>query len=126
MQKNKKTTIKKIMTTEIHKLPWKTNLLIAGPIIGLMLLYDLSGIGGNIPFYVKWAECGQRPFESRDSGFMNVGAVHYVKGSVFRFARFGAEFFCTPLEAEKAGLSADSSTYNFPHIEAERERRGDL
>lgn len=79
----------------------------------LILAYDVSGIGGNIYFYTKWIECGQKPVEIKGPGFWGGGAAHYVKTPVIALIRYQYTYFCTPLEAEIAGFSADPDEYKF-------------
>lgn len=80
----------------------KILLIIGISLIGLLLLYDLSPLGGNIRFYVTWIACGQRPLEGY-GGFEN-GRKYYWETESFKPIRFGQpEYFCTSSEAEQAG-----------------------
>lgn len=83
----------------------------------IWLLFDVF-YGGNIPFYAKWLECGQRPLEARGAGYLNDGAAHYEPGKNGLPIRSDT-LFCTPLEAERAGYSANKNTYDFPNLRAE-------
>ena len=87
----------------------------------LWLIFDISGFGGNIRFYAKWIECGRKPVVS---GFSYKGPIHYVEAEVFKPVRLSPRQFCTPLEAEQAGYSADPTVYDFPHIKKAREEGG--
>lgn len=91
-------------------------LIIVVSLILLIFLYDLSPLGGNIRFYSKWLECGQRPVATAGSGFLNAGAPHYYSPQIVSLMRGSPEYFCTPLEAEKAGYSANPDRYEFPHL----------
>ena len=97
------------------------NLVIVLVIIIGFLAFDLSGFGGNIRFYTKWVECGQKPVGTRGSGLFNTGAIHYVEPPSWALSRPYMGYFCTPLEAEQAGYSANPDTYEFPHIKQARE-----
>ena len=80
-------------------------------------IYDLSAFGGNIQFYSKWAECGQKPVAIAGSGYFNSGAVHYYNPSDITLSRHSPEYFCTPLEAEQAGYSSSPDRYEFPNLD---------
>lgn len=76
-----------------------------------LICFDLSPFGGNIYFYMKWAECGQRPYEVASKP----GVQWYQKAPLFAVMRT-QRWYCTPLEAERAGYSASSTSWEFPHI----------
>ena len=95
---------------------WVKRSVAIGIFLALLLVFDLSPFGGNIRFYMKWAECGQKPVGTRGSGLMNTGAIHYVEPSTFSISRPYSDYFCTPLEAEQAGFSANPDYYEFPHL----------
>ena len=79
----------------------------------LLLAYDLT-LGGNIRFYSKRIECGQKPVQPR---IFYVGEVpHYSPSPAFSIMRLSSDYFCTPLEAEREGYSANAKRYDFPHI----------
>lgn len=99
----------------------RNRVVIIGVLLALVLAFDLTPFGGNIRFYAKWVECGQKPVGTRGSGFLNAGAVHYVEPPVLALGRPYDKYFCTPLEAEQAGYSANPHTYEFPHITKARE-----
>lgn len=84
--------------------------------IGLftVVAYDLW-IGGNIQYYSKWIACGQKPVVT--AALAGGGVNYYKETDAISFLR-GANkaYFCTPLEAEKAGYSANQDTYVFPHL----------
>ena len=93
----------------------KTLTIIVGVFLALILAYDFT-IPRNIYFYAKWVQCGQRPVGSRGSGFFNVGAPHYEKVQLFRVFRGHISYYCSPLEAERAGYSANPDYYDYPHL----------
>ena len=96
--------------------------IILSVVIGLFLVYDLSGIGGNIRFYTKWITCGQKPVRS---GIMFVGLVpHYEESPVFSMMCLSPPLFCSPIDAERAGYSANIERYEFPHLKAAGEFHG--
>lgn len=82
-----------------------------------IIIFDLSPFGGNVRFYAKWIECGQKPVATDISLGLGASVKHYVEPPSFQLVRFGQpDYFCTPLKAELAGYSANSSVYEFPHI----------
>lgn len=82
----------------------------------LLISFDLSPFGGNIRFYSTWINCGQKPFEMR-SGYLGVGALYYQDAKAFEPIRFGySRYYCTPLEAEQAGLSASPDHYEYKYL----------
>lgn len=90
--------------------------IIVSILVGLFLIYDLSGIGGNIRFYTKWAVCGQKPVRQ---GLMIAGSIPHYEGSpTFSLLRLAPPLFCSPVDAERAGYSAIDGSYEFPHLEA--------
>lgn len=90
-------------------------------ILSLVFVYDLV-IGGNMRFYAKWVECGSKPIEGRGPGFSTTDPKSYKEGSaMIQPYRLYPDLFCTPLEAEKAGYSANPNSYDFPNLRAERE-----
>lgn len=77
-------------------------------------------LGGNIAFYAKWIECGQRPLlldHRLKSAFK-----YYTEAPLISLSRLttGATYTCTPLEAEQAGYSADPNEYSFPRRDAQK------
>lgn len=85
-------------------------------LLAVIVAFDLSPIGGNTRFYSKWVECGQKPVASDVS--LNVGAhpPSYTIPPNIAVIRLSPTYFCTPLEAEQAGYSANSDRYEFPHL----------
>lgn len=89
-------------------------------IIGLILLYDLVPLGGNIRFYSKWLECGQKPVGTNlEWNFGGGTPPNYGVPPTFSLMRLSPDYFCTPLEAEQAGFSASSSRYEFPNLKSD-------
>ncbi len=89
-------------------------------IVGIFLawlVFDLSGFGDNIRFYRKWAECSMKPVSTKGSGFMNSGAKHYYESPTIALMRASIDYYCTPLEAERAGYSASQDRYEYPYLE---------
>lgn len=113
------------MASKTPSLPAKQNTLLRHKyaviiaVILILLAFDLSPFGGNIRFYSKWVECGQKPVATRGSGYMNAGAIHYIEPSPLPGFHPTLGYFCTPLEAERAGYSANPDTYSFPHLQKE-------
>ena len=95
--------------------------IILSVVIGLFLVYDLSGIGGNIRFYTKWITCGQKPVQK---GLMFASNMNFYEESpVFTPIRLSPPLFCSPLEAEMSGYSASSDDYIYPHLDEYRKSR---
>lgn len=80
-------------------------------IVGAVILFDLSPFGGNIRFYLKWLECGARPVQVASWA----GVAWYEESPLLNFPRTQV-WYCTPLEAERAGYSANEHSWEFPHI----------
>lgn len=80
----------------------------------ILLAYDLSGIGGNIRFYAKWIECGQKPVEP---GWTYKDIPHYRESPDLSILRLSPQYFCTPLDAERAGYSASSDSWVYPELD---------
>lgn len=98
---------------------FKRNAVIVVAVVLLFVGYDVL-IGGNIRFYGKWAECGQRPVGANMEWSFGGGTPpNYGTPQTWSLMRLHPEYFCTPLEAEKAGYSASSYQYEFPHLKEE-------
>lgn len=88
--------------------------------VAMLVVFELSPFGGNVRFYAKWIECGQKPIASDVSMGFGAKVKNYTTPSAFQPLRFGQpSYFCTPLEAEIAGYSANPSRYEFPNINAQ-------
>lgn len=72
-------------------------------------------------FYAKWVECGRRPLEGVGGW---AGVPHYYEGAVFAPLR-SKNLFCTPLEAEQAGYSANEDRWDQPHLEEFRQQQNE-
>ena len=99
----------------------KAHLIVTAVVIlvAVLVVFELSPFGGNVQFYAKWAECGSKPLAASGSGYVNSGAAHYYEPSSFPGAHPTIEYFCTPLEAELAGYSANPNRYEFPNINSQ-------
>lgn len=84
-----------------------------------VIIFELSPIGGNIRFYTAWFQCGQKPLATAGAGNSDSGAKYYFEPTSFPGAHNSMEYFCTPLEAEVAGYSANPDRYEFPQINAQ-------
>lgn len=94
------------------------NWLITLSVLAVLLVsYDLY-MPRNIQFYAKWVTCGERPVGSRGSGLFNVGVPYYEKVQLLRVFHGYIDYYCTPLEAERAGYSANPEVYRMPHLDA--------
>lgn len=80
-----------------------------------ILTYDIFFMGGNLPLYAKWIECGQKPVVIHGSG-MNTQTPHHTDPPNFSAFRWSVTYLCTPLEAERAGYSANSGVWYFPEL----------
>lgn len=90
-------------------------------LVVLWLIIDAIGVGGNIRFYAKWLECEQRPvvrYVEFGSVGPSSGPSYYIEAPSVKLFRLSPDQFCTPIEAERAGLSATKDTWSFPHLEA--------
>lgn len=85
--------------------------------IGVLLLFDLSPLGGTMRFYAAWVGCGQPPLQVTGPGYFNEGVSHYETAPKFNLFRGNREYFCTAFDAEKHGFSADPKVYKFPVLE---------
>lgn len=84
--------------------------------LAVLLAVDIT-FASNIQFYSKWIECGQKPVETKGSGFLNDGASYYYTPSSLPGIHSSIEYFCTPIEAERAGYSANPNNYDYPNLE---------
>lgn len=102
-----------------HRISKKKALIIIGVLIA-WLAFDLSGFGHNIRFYQKWVECGTRPVSTKGPGFLNSGIKYYYESPIIAPMRASIDYYCTPLQAEQAGYSANPKQYYFPHLRGEK------
>lgn len=84
------------------------------------IIFELSPFGGNARFYAAWISCGQKPVATAGSGLMNSGAMHYYNPTSLPGSHPTIEYFCTPIEAEMAGYSANPDRYVFPNIKQDQ------
>ena len=89
-------------------------LIVSGFLVILVLLYDFY-VADNIRFYANWVRCGQRPVGTAGKGFLGSGVPHYIDQPLISGFRDVIDYECSPLEAERAGYSADPDKYRFPH-----------
>jgi hypothetical protein len=87
-----------------------------------VIVYDLSGLGGNMRFYAKWIECGVRPVVANQSIGFGASVSNYEDGSTFSLARMTPSQFCSPRDAELAGYSASDRVFSYPHLTAQEQR----
>lgn len=91
--------------------------IVLAVILVLLVLFDFTPFGGSIRFYAKWIECGNRPMTISGSGYLNAGVSHYYPAPVISLTRgSNRPYFCTALEAEQAGYSANEHVYSFPEL----------
>lgn len=96
----------------------KTGIIVLISLFMAIILFDISPLGGNIRFYSKWVECGQKPVAANLEWSVGGGTPpNYGTPPTFSLMRLSPEYFCTPLEAEQAGYSASADRYYFPHLE---------
>lgn len=102
------------MQKSIPKKKPSKRLVKVGIAIILIVLFDLSPFGGNIRYYIKWIECGTKPLviASKPGG----GVSWYEETNPFPTVLQTQIWYCTPLEAEQDGYSANEFSYDFPHL----------
>ena len=99
----------------------KTWIIIAGVLLALALTYDFY-VADNIRFYANWVRCGQKPVGTAGKGFFGSGVPHYIDQPLISGFRDVIDYKCSPLEAERAGYSANPEVYEMPHLDAIGER----
>jgi hypothetical protein len=81
----------------------------------LLVAFDLSPFGGNIRFYSTWINCGQKPVVLTTAP--GAGISWYKEAKVIEPVRFlYQKYYCTPFEAERAGLSASPDHYEYKYL----------
>ena len=101
----------------------RKRLLIVFGVLLIWFIFDISGIGGNIRFYAKWIECGQKPVVANPEFRLGGGSVqYYAPAPNFKLIRLSLRQYCTPIEAEREGYSANPKRYEFPHLDAAGEQ----
>ena len=93
----------------------KTWIIITGVFLALVLTYDFY-VADNIRFYANWVRCGQRPVGTAGKGFLGSGVPHYIDQPLISGLRYVIDYKCSPLEAERAGYSANPDFYDYPHL----------
>jgi len=109
---------KNVKQSNREKVRRKKTIAIAMIAVIAMILIDLSPFGGNIRFYSKWIECGQKPVVGLGSGYWNAGVRHYEESSTFKLFLRNQTWYCSPIEAERAGYSANEDYYRTPALDA--------
>lgn len=100
----------------------KAHLIVTAAVIlaAVLVAFELSPFGGNVRFYAKWAECGSKPIAGGGELALGQEVISYKESPAFQPLRFiQPEYFCTPLEAELAGYSANPNSYEFPNIDSQ-------
>lgn len=92
--------------------------IITSLVLFFALFYDIVLFGGNLQFYAKWAQCGNRPIQTKMAPGHSV--PWYAKGEIFAVMRTKV-WYCSPIEAEKAGFSASPNQQEFSHLKGESE-----
>jgi len=82
--------------------------------LGVLLVFDLSPLGGTMRFYATWMSCGQQPVVTVGSGYFNAKAPSYQKTPKLNLFPGNRTFFCRAFDAEKHGYSASPKEYDFP------------
>lgn len=82
----------------------------------LLVLFDMFTPvwGGQVKFYAKWVECGHTPIQGIHN-FKKPQSYETAK-LVDPFRENRTEYFCTEKQAELAGYSNNSNSYDFPHL----------
>lgn len=78
-----------------------------------VILIDLTPFGGNIRYYIKWAQCGQRPVQTQSMP----GIAWYENTTPYPTLLRDTSWYCTATEAERAGYSASQNSWIFPNLE---------
>lgn len=87
------------------------------------ILYDIF-FGGNIVFYSQWISCSSKPLKAEGPGLFGVGTRAYHEAPTISLLRGeNSQYFCTPYDAEMAGVSASQYGYEFPHLTPEENRQ---
>lgn len=93
---------------------WMALLVTVLVLTGLFILFELIPFVGNVGFYSKWIECGQKPVVIQGSGFLNALTPSYSSPPSVQLFPGERTYFCTAFDAEKHGYSASSEGYEFP------------
>lgn len=101
-----------------HSKKRRKRLVIVAVVIALVILFDISPLGGTIKFYTTWISCGQKPVVTRGAGYWNEKRPSYSTPPDVNIMPGGKKYYCTPIEAERDGYSANENYSDFPHIRA--------
>lgn len=100
---------------------WLRKLIVVGILAGIVIIFDSSPFGGNVAFYSKWISCAGVPYERIGVGYMGQGLPYYSRAKVFEPIRQGRPvYYCTPLEAEQAGLSASPDRQEYWYLQTDK------
>lgn len=80
-------------------------------LILLLLIVDISPLGGNLAFYLKWQSCGQRPVQLASKP----GHKWYEDSPLLSIPRTQV-WMCSAYDAEKAGYSSSELEWSYPHL----------
>ncbi|MEO8691478.1 MAG: hypothetical protein ABI397_01690 [Candidatus Saccharimonas sp.] len=94
----------------------KRTAIVVGVVLALLIIIDLTPFGGNIAAYTKWAQCGHRPVGTSFGGAFTNGLPYYTEAEDFGLFRGATPYFCTPMDAERAGYSTNEDHYDFPNL----------
>lgn len=108
-----KNTLNKITILKSGK-----RIIVIAIILAALLLVDLfTPFGGRLRFASEWMRCGHRPYIQ--DGLPGGGVRFYAPAPELAMGRsYVKKYYCTPIEAERDGLSAYDNTWAFPHLEA--------
>lgn len=89
--------------------PWLLAIVI---VIGLVILLDISPVGGNYRTYIAWFKCGHEPI----AAITSLGDRFYYSPSFYEPIQLFQpdNYYCTAQEAEAAGYEP-SLSYEIHH-----------
>ncbi len=95
----------------------KKILIIITIFLGLILIDLYSPTGGNLRFASEWMRCGHRPYI--EDGLPGWGVRFYSPAPDLAMGRnYIEKYYCTPIDAERDGLSGSQDVWDFPHLDA--------
>ncbi|MDO4773578.1 MAG: hypothetical protein Q4A37_00400 [Candidatus Saccharibacteria bacterium] len=71
-------------------------------LLGTAVLVD-TVIGGNIRFYAKWIECGQKPIQLDEGVVYKRSKQYMISPAVIDVTRGNQSYVCTEAEARERG-----------------------
>ena len=96
--------------------PNKRAFILVGVVLFVIVTVDLTPLGGNIRYYHKINQCGNTPYITHFS--FRTNRLYYQKDtSKFEILRGFKTYYCSPLEAEKAGGSFSEYEVSYPAID---------